>query len=61
MAPEAPEVPPHGEPALEGRYPVMTCGSVTGRQGRRPVAEVLRVVTPADLGRHKITTRPVTV
>jgi hypothetical protein len=64
MAPEAPEAPPHGEPALGGGYPVMILrlgyGPPWPATGRRPVAEVLRVVTPAGLGRHR-TTPPVTV
>jgi nitroreductase len=60
---ELPDAPTHGEPSLDGEHPAMILRLGFGRQwpasGRRPVAQVLRVIPAvsmpqaAGLGRDK--------
>ena len=68
--PEVPDAPAHGEPAFDGEHPAMIlrlgCGQQWPVATRRPVAQVLRVVSPGSVpqtagrGQHMPATQPVT-
>jgi nitroreductase len=70
-APEVPGAPAHGEPAFDGEHPAMILRLGRGQQwpaaARRPVAQVLRVVSPASVpqaaggGQHLPAAQPVAV